>query len=233
MPHNISWALVVAPLFFSFFTSAKMQKITNFNQAKAVAIKINSAAPGTFYCGCSIHWEGKKGIPDLTSCGYQVRKSELRAHRVEWEHVMPAWEFGHQRQCWKKGGRKNCATDSVYRHIESDLYNLQPAIGEVNADRGNYQFSQWRGGESQYGRCEIKIDFKKKQVEPPVRVRGAIARTYFYMRDRYCLRLSRAQTQLFDVWDRTYPVTAWECKYNQRIAAIQGNLNPYIARACS
>lgn len=79
----------------------------------------------------------------------------------------------------------------------------------------------------------MKIDFKNKQAEPPARARGAIARTYFYMRDRYQLRLSRAQTQLFEVWDRAYPVTEWECKRNQRIAAVQGNPNPYVQRACS
>ncbi len=208
------------------------QKINNFNQAKAAAVKINRDGPGSFYCGCSISWQGKKGTPDLASCGYTVRKSELRANRIEWEHVMPAWEFGHQRQCWQQGGRKACAKDAGYRKIETDLHNLQPAIGEVNGDRGNYQFTQWRGGEGQYGQCPMKVDFKNKQVEPPAPARGAIARTYFYMRDQYQLRLSRQQTQLFEVWDRQYPVTGWECKRNLRIAAVQGNANPYISKAC-
>ncbi|KYP97142.1 DNA-specific endonuclease I [Sodalis-like endosymbiont of Proechinophthirus fluctus] len=224
--------LAFALLFISFSTAAKVQKITNFNQAKAAAVGINRDAPGTFYCGCPIRWQDKRGIPDLGSCGYQVRKSKLRANRIEWEHVVPAWEFGHRLQCWQKGGRKNCAKDPVYRKIEADLHNLQPAIGEINGDRGNYQYSQWRGDEGQYSRCG-KVDFKNKQAEPPARARGAIARTYFYMRDHYRLRLSRAQTKLFEVWDRTYPVTEWECKRNRRIAAVQGNLNPYIMRGCS
>ena len=47
------------------------------------------------------------------------------ASRVEWEHVVPAWQFGHQRQCWQDGGRKNCAKDPVYRKMESDMHNLQ------------------------------------------------------------------------------------------------------------
>ncbi|WP_413737092.1 deoxyribonuclease I [Sodalis sp. RH21] len=206
--------------------------INNFSQAKAAAVKINQDAPGSFYCGCKISWQGKKGTPDLESCGYQVRKSALRANRIEWEHVMPAWEFGHQHQCWRDGGRKNCAKDADYRRMENDLHNLQPAIGEVNGDRANFQYSQWRGGEGQYGRCAMKVDFKFKQAEPPARARGAIARTYFYMRDRYHLRLSSQQTQLFEVWDRQYPVTAWECTRNRRIEAVQGNANPYIQRAC-
>lgn len=204
----------------------------NFQQAKTFAAAINADAPGSFYCGCKIQWQGKKGIPDLNSCGYQPRKNANRAARIEWEHVMPAWEFGHQRQCWQEGGRKNCSKDPDYRRIESDLHNLEPAVGEVNGDRGNFAYSQWNGSEKQYGQCEMKIDFKLKQAEPPARARGAIARTYFYMRDQYHLRISRQQTQLFTAWDKLYPVTQWECEREQRIAKVQGNHNPYVQQAC-
>ncbi|MFW0700596.1 deoxyribonuclease I [Pantoea sp. R13S299] len=204
----------------------------NFQQAKTFAAAINADAPGSFYCGCKIQWQGKKGIPDLNSCGYQPRKNANRAARIEWEHVMPAWEFGHQRQCWQEGGRKNCSKDPDYRRIESDLHNLEPAVGEVNGDRGNFAYSQWNGSEKQYGQCEMKIDFKLKLAEPPARARGAIARTYFYMRDQYNLRISRQQTQLFTAWDKLYPVTQWECERDQRIAKVQGNHNPYVQQAC-
>ncbi|WP_223564517.1 deoxyribonuclease I [Pantoea agglomerans] len=204
----------------------------NFQQAKTFAAAINADAPGSFYCGCKIQWQEKKGIPDLNSCGYQVRKNANRAARIEWEHVMPAWEFGHQRQCWQDGGRKNCSKDPDYRRIETDLHNLQPAVGEVNGDRGNFAYSQWNGSEQQYGQCEMKIDFKLKQAEPPARARGAIARTYFYMRDQYHLRISRQQTQLFTAWNKLYPVTIWECERDQRIAKVQGNHNPYVQQAC-
>lgn len=91
-----------------------------------------------------------------------MRKNENRASRVEWEHVVPAWQFGHQRQCWQDGGRKNCAKDPVYRKMESDMHNLQPSVGEVNGDRGNFMYSQWNGGEGQYGQCAMKVDFKEK-----------------------------------------------------------------------
>ncbi len=116
-------------------------------------------------------------MPDLTSCGYQVRKNSERASRIEWEHVVPAWSFGHQRQCWQDGGRKNCVKDPVYRRMESDLHNLQPAIGEVNGDRGNFMYGQWSGGEQQYGQCAMKVDFKNKLAEPPAPVHGSICVT--------------------------------------------------------
>lgn len=204
----------------------------SFGQAKEYAAKLNADAPGSFYCGCKIVWKGKKGIPDLASCGYQVRKNANRAKRIEWEHVVPAWTFGHQRQCWQKGGRKQCAKDAGYRRIETDLHNLQPAIGEVNGDRGNFMYSQWNGSERQYGQCEMKIDFKNKLAEPPARARGAIARTWLYMRDRYQISLSKQQTQLMNAWNKLYPATPWECERDNRIAKVQGNPNPYVQQAC-
>ncbi|MDU7374117.1 MAG: endonuclease, partial [Klebsiella michiganensis] len=141
--------------------------INSFSQAKTAGVKVNADAPGDFYCGCKINWQGKKGVIDLESCGYKVRKNENRASRVEWEHVVPAWQFGHQRQCWQDGGRKNCAKDPEYRKMESDMHNLQPAVGEVNGDRANFMYSQWNGGEGQYGQCAMKVDFKDKVAEPP------------------------------------------------------------------
>ncbi|QCP60727.1 deoxyribonuclease I [Pantoea sp. SO10] len=223
--------LLVAPL-SAYSLSFTHYHQNNFSQAKAYAAQINADAPADFYCGCKISWHGKKGVPDLSSCGYSVRKNANRAERIEWEHVMPAWEFGHQRQCWQNGGRKSCSKDADYRRIESDLHNLQPAIGEVNGDRNNFQYSQWNGGEQQYGQCSMKVDFKQKLAQPPERARGAIARTYFYMRDQYHLRLSRQQTQLFTAWDTQYPVTSWECERDNRIAKVQGNHNSYVQQAC-
>lgn len=224
-------SLLVAPI-SAFSLSITHYNQNNFQQAKVVAAQINADAPAEFYCGCKISWHGKKGVPDLSSCGYSVRKNANRAERIEWEHVMPAWEFGHQRQCWQNGGRKNCSKDTDYRRIESDLHNLQPAIGEVNGDRNNFQYSQWNGGDAQYGQCSMKVDFKQKLAQPPERARGAIARTYFYMRDQYQLRLSRQQTQLFTAWNKQYPVSQWECERDNRIAQVQGNHNPYVQQAC-
>jgi len=228
---SLSLFLLLSPLVAHSFSQNNYHQ-NSFGQAKEYAAKLNADAPGSFYCGCIITWKGKKGIPDLASCGYQVRKNASRAKRIEWEHVVPAWTFGHQRQCWQNGGRKQCAKDAGYRRIETDLHNLQPAIGEVNGDRGNFMYSQWNGSERQYGQCEMKIDFKNKLAEPPARARGAIARTWFYMRDQYQISMSKQQTQLMTVWNKLYPVTPWECERDNRIAKVQGNHNPYIQQAC-
>ncbi|MDX1268943.1 MAG: endonuclease, partial [Oceanisphaera sp.] len=108
----------------------------SFRQAKQAAPAIYNDHPVTFYCGCPIDAHGKKLVPNLERCGYQVRKQQKRASRIEWEHVVPAWELGHQRQCWQQGGRKNCTrNDTVFKRMEGDLHNLVPAVGEVNGDR--------------------------------------------------------------------------------------------------
>ncbi len=166
--------------------------------------------------------------------GYQVRKNENRASRVEWENLVPAWQFGHQRQCWQDGGRQKLALKiRSIRKMESDMHNLQPSVGEVNGDRGNSygQPVEWRRRPVRSMRHEGDF-FKEKAAEPPARARGAIARTYFYMRDQYNLTLSRQQTQLFNAWNKMYPVTDWECERDERIAKVQGNHNPYVQRAC-
>ncbi|WP_198158437.1 deoxyribonuclease I [Enterovibrio coralii] len=224
--------MLMTALFFSFPALADHPQ--SFTKAKRIAQGIYDDYPVSFYCGCDIEWKGKKGIPDLEACGYNVRKQEKRASRIEWEHVVPAWQFGHQRQCWQDGGRKNCArNDTAFKLMEADLHNLVPAIGEVNGDRSNYRFSQWNGDKGAfYGRCEMKVDFKQRAVEPPAQSRGAIARTYKYMNKQYDFRLASSQKKLMDAWDKTYPVTEWECERDRRIAREQGNHNPFVQSAC-
>ncbi|EGQ8547977.1 deoxyribonuclease I [Vibrio alginolyticus] len=208
---------------------------SSFYQAKKEGHEIYKHHPYTFYCGCDIKWKGKKGsgTPDLKSCGYEVRKEEKRANRIEWEHVYPAWSFGHQMQCWKEGGRQNCRRNAQFRKMESDLHNLVPSVGEINGNRSNYRFSQWnekRG--TQYGQCKMEVNFKGREAMPPEESRGKIARIYFYMSEKYDLPLSSRDRKLMEAWDKTYPVTLWECERNERIFKVQGNRNPFVTRQC-
>ena len=182
----------------------------------------------SFYCNCDYDFETG---PDLASCGYQIRKQPKRANRIEWEHVMPAYDFGRQRQCWQDGGRRNCrSTDPVFRQAEADLVNLVPSVGEVNGDRSNMRYGMVTNADAfQYGQCQAKVSFDERTFEPPAAVRGDVARTYWYMRDTYGITISRQQQQLFNAWAAQDPVDEWELLRNQRIAAIQGTGNPYVS----
>lgn len=210
------------------FSTAKRELPKIYKQLQKEGMAINS-----FYCGCALSFNNKnKLIVDLKSCGYEVRKQKTRANRIEYEHIMPAWEFGNQLACWREGGRKNCGKNSNFERMEGDLHNLVPAIGEVNGDRSNFQFSQWNQQPYQYGKCEMIIDFKNKQANPPARARGQIARAYLYMADTYKIKLSNQQRRLYEVWNNQYAPDALECRRNQLIAQKQGNYNPYISQKC-
>ena len=142
-------------------------------------------------------------------------------------------------QCVDNNGRsfkgRKCAEkmNTEYRYMQSDMHNLFPAIGAVNALRLNFNFQML--GENvpnTFGSCPMKIQGRK--AEPPVRARGQIARTYKYMDLTYPrYRMSDQQRQLMNAWDKMYPVDEWECKRARRIARIQGNPNPVTERACA
>ncbi len=79
--------LLTAPL-------AQADAPRTFQEAKKVAWKLYAPQSTEFYCGCK--YKGNK--VDLASCGYAPRKNAQRASRIEWEHIVPAWQIGHQRQ---------------------------------------------------------------------------------------------------------------------------------------
>jgi len=216
-------------------TSSLASAPASFDKAKVVAkreVFFDQAdgAVGDLYCGCKWRWVGKSGgRVDADSCGYEVRKQPDRAARTEWEHIVPAWQFGHQRQCWQNGGRKNCvATDPVFRAMEADLYNLYPSVGEVNGDRANFNYGMVSGVSSQYGQCSTRVDFSARTAEPRDEVKGLVARTTFYMFDRYGLNMSRQQQQLLGAWSRQYPPSDWEVERNARIAKVVGYPNAFV-----
>ncbi|MCV6590836.1 MAG: endonuclease [Marinobacterium sp.] len=208
--------------------SAHAAPPASFSKAKKIATQIYDDQRVSFYCGCDYGKQGKKLVPDLASCDYTPRKNHNRASRIEWEHVVPAWQLGHQLQCWQDGGRKACRKDPQFRVMESDLHNLVPAIGEVNGDRSNFRFAMIEGEARRYGQCDFEVDFKGRRAEPTESVRGDIARTYFYMQDRYGFRLSKQQKRLLESWHRADPVDNWERERNRRITEIQGNDNPWV-----
>lgn len=113
------------------------------------------------------------------------------------------------------------------------MYNLEPAVGEINGLRSNYSFAMTSGEKREFGSCDMEIEGRK--AEPPPKVRGDIARTYFYMDSAYPGRgvISRKNRKLFDAWNKQDPVDSWECERAIRIEKIQGNENPFVKQACA
>jgi deoxyribonuclease I len=220
---------LLTSLLIGLSITAWAEHADDFSEAKRQAWKIYADNQVTFYCGCDY----KDGNVNPTRCGYSARKQPKRGERVEWEHVVPAWEFGHQLQCWQNGGRENCEkTSKQFNLMESDLHNLVPAVGELNGDRSNFQYGMIEGESRVYGRCDFEVDFKGKTAEPPNDKQGDVARIYFYMRDTYKLTLSKQKTQLFEAWSKMDPVDAWELERDRRIAAVHGTSNCYVSGQC-
>lgn len=191
----------------------------------------NQDAGGDLYCGCDWRWTGRSGGRiESASCGYHTRAQPQRAERIEWEHIVPASNFGRARQCWQQGGRGHCQrTDPVFNAMEADMHNLAPVVGEVNGDRQNFPFGLVMNNQADYGTCTFRVDFRQRTAEPPDRAKGLLARVYFYMHDRYNLPMSRQQARLLMAWDRQFPVDAAERERNQRIATRMGHGNPFVS----
>lgn len=194
----------------------------------------------TIYCGA--RYEGKDiVIPQ----GFTTPAHAKRAARLEWEHAVPAENFGRSFPEWREGdarcvdnrgkafrGRK-CAekVNREYRYMQADMYNLFPAMGAVNAVRSNKQYSELPGVPSSFGSCNAKV--QGKRFEPDDSAKGQVARAALYMDEAYArFRLSDQQRKLFGAWDRLHPVDRWECTRAKRIEKLQGNENRFVKEPC-
>ena len=243
MSFNIIFSFLILFVSFEFAQASQgNQRIESFSKSKKILFKIHSKNPLTFYCKCK--YSGKK--PILESCGYIPKKKFVRSSRIEWEHILPASHFGIKFDEWKNGHKKcitnkgkrykgrKCAerTSSQYRRMQSDLYNLQPSIGEINGLRSNHQIGFIHGENREFGKCDIEI--KNKKIEPSEKIRGDIARTYMYMEQNYpnYIKYENSIKNLIIKWDNEDPVDDWECRRAEKIYRIQGNLNQILVKRC-
>ncbi|CAA6807772.1 MAG: Unknown protein [uncultured Sulfurovum sp.] len=206
-------------------------EVFSFGKSKRLlATKVYPTHQKAFYSNCDYKIKEKKLIPIHKTCGFKYRKNKNRSERIEWEHIVPAWHFGHQLRCWQKGGRMTCRqTNTKFKQMEADMHNLVPAIGEINGDRSNFKYAMIEGEKRLYGKVDMEILFSEKEAEPTEAIYGDIARTYFYMRDRYGLRISKTQEKMFIAWNNLDPVSAWEKKRNKLIKELQGDDNKYVS----
>lgn len=225
--------ILILILLFSGSVVAK-ESVYSFSTAKKKLYKTVYQNQGkTFYCGCD--WSKKK--VDLGSCrleSYFPKKQRKRSLRTEADHVIPAsWLLrvnGRDRQCLidaKSRGespRKYCQKyDKSYKQAHSDLVNLFPVVGQINADRSNKPFVdrvKATPKPNTYGQCNIKIS--SRGIVPPSDKKGDIARIAKYMQSKYGVKYHKRQQALFDKWDQQDPVSQEEIKRNNKIIKTQG-----------
>lgn len=206
---------------------------SDFDESKRELIKIyerlGSSYQYDFYCNAPFK-ANKKG----KYTKFEIIKSDLytprneytkkgkinqRTKRIEWEHIMPAHNFGRHLPYWKDGGRKACKDDKLFNKMEADKQNLVPAIGEINGDRSNYRYAQAPKDLdfNQYGNCQVYTDFKNKRFYPAGYSKGYIARSYLYMSKTYNIRLSDQERKLMEAWDKQYPMSEKERIIRERL----------------
>lgn len=236
-------------LLLVLLTTLLLSANESFSKSKKELRKIHSDHQVTIYCGCKYNYSDKSNMIDRASCGYIPRneytkkgKANIRAKRIEWEHLIPAENFGRQFSCWRDGdskcvtskgktykGRKCCEkVNQKYRVMQADMHNLFPAVGELNADRKNFRFDFEVGKSGQYGQCQFNVDFKARRARVKEELRGVIARDYLYFNKQYGMKLSKHELKKFQSWNKQYPPAKWESKRNKMIEKKQGNKNEFI-----
>ncbi len=217
------------------------QKPVDFKDAKLWLKKVTRKyGVKTLYTDCDINVvENDRGYLSMkvepNACGLNVYKSESRAVRAEAEHISPASAFGRTLECWKNGGRSNCNdTSAVFNIVEADPHNLQYAVGSVNADRLNYEFSEFSKGYGVHdykGDGDVLFDDRRDLFEPPESKKGWIGRAHLYMNDKYGVPMSSSYLDMMKRWAEQ-PPSAWECKYNLLVKRDFGYDNKFTTAAC-
>ena len=163
-----------------------------------------------------------------------TQRSERKGRRDSGSGENDAWNREH---VWPKSDGFRDERQPAY----TDLHHLRPADKTVNSSRGHKDFDD--GGEPHREASGARAD--KDSFEAPNAVKGAIARSIFYMAVRYegdaCepdLTISEYVTQsdtpalgrlcTLVSWHRQHAVDGGEKRRNLRIQSLQGNRNPFI-----
>ena len=243
----------ILALFASIFLSVPViaGPPTSFNSGKKAATKLWwEIGATTFYCSCPYRWatdeekEIRKGNlwVEADQCNYEPKdpltsagKPNARVSRVEWEHVVPADWIATGFQC-QEMTRSECRKIDGYKEAEGDLFNLVPAVGELNGDRSARLHGVIEGEEREYGTCNFEVTTEGPEEEPHLRglaepkedIRGDIARIWFYMEMKYGVEIPEDNRADYVKWNQDDPVDDPERDRNEVISKKMGWPNPFV-----
>ncbi len=235
----IRYGFAIALSFSVSVCAAPAEAQTTFRASKQLLNQVWSDHRVEVYCGCSFD----ATMRVIGTCGLPIpltRKGEPnpRARKIEFEHVVPAEDFGRQRPCWRevqKDRRGHCEeTDPVFAQMHADPRNLLPALGLLNQYRSNLRYAEISGESRAFGSCDFErnpLGNGERTIEPPNALKGDVARVYLYFERTYGssgYRVSRQQMQLFLAWSKLDPPDAWELERDRRIEKLTGTSNPIL-----
>lgn len=122
------------------------------------------------------------------------------------------------------GTSRQCEQNNRYRQIASDMHNMVPVRSRTEMGRRNARYEDLGPSVSE---DECGIRQSAQFFEPPVRVKGDVARTVAYMVDTYNLPWL-GSSAVFKGWNRLDPPDDGELTRHRRTAEIQGNDNPFV-----
>lgn len=122
--------------------------------------------------------------------------------------------------------------NDLFRRMESDLYNIVPAIGAVNALKKDQIPGEVHTFVPQFGNCSLSI--MGNYFDPPNYIKGDVARIYFYMESAYPgkVKIPANTKKLLRKWSGLDPVSKDECERADKISKLQGNINPFVKKKC-
>ena len=95
--------VIIAILMSSCTALAGNETNDSFSQAKKYLREIYADHRETIYCGAKFNADSSVMLP----VGFETPKHKKRSQRIEWEHVVPAENFGRTFSEWREG-HPNC-----------------------------------------------------------------------------------------------------------------------------
>ena len=169
----------------------------------------------------------------LDNSPYKGTKYVSRGQKIEWEHITPAswfvtsdpaikeaWDNGDPK-CTTSSGKKykgrKCAekVSKLFNLMESDMYNLVPVIGALNAMRSDKPYGIIDGEIREFGET-LDVEINKDKIEIMPSRRGDVARVLLYMHKRYGVIFPDHNNTvlMLNQWDLDDPISPWEKQKN-------------------
>lgn len=171
------------------------------------------------------------------------RRSELKTNFINGNTTTTAWNKEH---LWPQ----SYGIDAVVP-MTSDLFNLRPEDANVNSTRANLYYDETSVAENRVFPAEAEAPATSRDSnswEPPIVIKGDVARSNFYMDVRYEGDVSgEVDLQLTDnvslivshanymgrlttllLWSLKDPVSPEERLRNEAVYSVQKNRNPFI-----
>ena len=200
----------------------------NQNNTAEQFAAIHGSSGTTAFCGCSYSdWK----LDESKSCRYYLPKNLDRT--IEWYAPVKPKDLAKSRECWGKGGIKNCLTnDEAVKYMQADPLIYLPSEPNSLELSGDLDIADGNVGIPAYGNfCKSTISPADKSIRLRKESKGDAARTIQYAVKRYNVETTYLSSTL-EKWSTDDPVDALECEKHARAVKVLGYGNPFVLKQC-